>query len=59
MTLNKIEELIVLTNKKNEALSYLKKQLNENEVDIEEYFLKKSKVEKALLKVDMEFFKCL
>lgn len=55
MTLNKIDELIVLTNKKNEALSYMKQQLNESEVDIEQYFSNKSKVEKALLKVDMEF----
>lgn len=56
-----IDNLIHLSNKKIEALSYLKKILDEMEesapcqVDINDYYQQKYKVEQALLKVDLEF----
>lgn len=55
MTSENINSLLTLTNKKIEALSYLIEQLEIETQDADTYFSDKGKVEKALLKVDMEF----
>ncbi len=55
MVLTNIKELIRLTNKKIEALSFLYQELQRSSSDVDEYFSNKGKVEKALLRVDIEF----